>query len=95
MWKKIAIIVVLVVLAMLVSGCYHNYNIKYTEQNILSGQFIILETNIYNGQTHLCYDKNTNIMYYLISNGSGSGIAPYYTSEGRIGIWPDDYPQGE
>ena len=86
MQKRIAIIVIIVLLSVLVSGCSHN-NVL----NVYSGQFVGIESVIENGRTNLVYDKDTHVMYYLVSNGTGTGITPYYTNEGKVGIYPDDY----
>lgn len=73
--------------------------ISVHNRTMINGQFHVLEIegNTFSGWTYLCYDKDTNVMYYYTSSG---GLSPCYTFDGESGDidahiarYPRDYEE--
>lgn len=52
-------------------------------------QFVVVEErkNIEYGELSIMYDKDTKVMYYMITGGYQCGLTPIYNSDGSVMIY--------
>lgn len=87
MKKKIAAIALGLSICFCMTGCGSEGKDITPEDNVLGNKYFDL-VNIYeNGCTTVAYDKNTNVMYFLRSNGNSFGITPIYNSDGTLKLY--------
>lgn len=87
MKKKIAAIVLGLSICFCMTGCESEGEDITPEDNVLGNKYFDL-VNIYeSGYTNVAYDKNTNVMYFLRSNGNSFGITPIYNSDGTLKLY--------
>ncbi len=55
-------------------------------------KFVVVEekTNMDYGTLTIMYDKDTKVMYYLITSGYKCGITPIYNSDGSVMIYDEN-----
>lgn len=86
MKKKIAAIALGLSMCFGMTGCSSGGDI--TPENSKLGNKYFDLVNIYeDGCTNVAYDKNTNVMYFLRSNGNSFGITPIYNSDGSLKLY--------
>ena len=55
-------------------------------------QFVVVEEryNDYYGRLSIMYDKDTRVMYYMITGRYKCGLTPIYNSDGSVKIYEED-----
>lgn len=87
MKKKIAAIALGLSICFCMTGCGSEGGDIIPEDNVLGNKYFDL-VNIYKSRyTNVAYDKNTNVMYFLRSNGNSFGITPIYNSDGTLKLY--------
>lgn len=82
--KKIIFIIVLVLIAVMLSGCSSTVTEKRIEKESL---FIIVENA---GMYSVLYDKETKVMYAVSKYGSGSGVFTLLVNtDGSPKLWKE------
>lgn len=83
----------------LLCGCSHK---TYTDSNktILQNKFAIIreDKSMIEASIYLIYDKETNVVYLYVIEGSRSGLTPYYIivdGEPTIAIYGVNYEYKE
>ena len=74
--------------SLLLTGCSSNLINPETMVNSPSSKiadFEIIDNNFYG---MILVDKNTNVLYYLITSNAG-GITPIYNSDGTLKLYED------
>lgn len=86
MKKKIAAIALGLSICFCMTGCGSEGDI--TPENSKLGNKYFDLVNIYEaGCTTVAYDKNTNVMYYMVECGNAFGITPIYNSDGTLKLY--------
>lgn len=86
MKKKIAAIAIWLSICFCMTGCESEGDIT-PENNKLGNKYFDL-VNIYEARcTTVAYDKNTNVMYYMVETGNAFGITPIYNSDGTLKLY--------
>ena len=86
MKKKIAAIALGLSICFCMTGCGSEGDI--TPENSKLGNKYFDLVNIYEaGCTTVAYDKNTNVMYYMVETGNAFGITPIYNSDGTLKLY--------
>ena len=94
MKKLILILTTALMCGMMFTGCKTTVtedvdNAYY--QNAFN-QFVVVEerNNSMYGKLNIMYDKDTKVMYYMITSGYKCGIAPIYNSDGGVMIYAEN-----
>lgn len=55
-------------------------------------KFVVVEerSNAEDGLLDIMYDKDTKVMYYMITSSSRCGITPIYNSDGSVKLYEED-----
>lgn len=55
-------------------------------------QFVVIEEryNAKYGTLSIMYDKDTKVMYYMITSGSQCGLTPIYNTDGSVRIYEEN-----
>lgn len=91
--KKILFTVSLTVLFALptiLTAC-SNVTSSYNPGDDIYEQFIIVDS-VYDfnfGYLYTVYDKDTKVMYYVMSSGYKGGISPIYEADGTVKIYQE------
>ena len=95
MKKIISFLILIVIIGMLLCGCYHK---TYTDDNKTIYHYFVLIHEIIDpiiGDTRLAYDKNTKIVYLFVNRDM---LSPYYIivdGEPTIAIYGVNYEYKE
>ena len=87
----IIVIMLAVFMLIMVCFCFSKYNKK--QPSILYNTFIVVESNYDYSEDKDCYktyDKNTGVMYYIISSSdkdTNPTISPIYDAEGNLMVY--------
>ena len=70
-----------------ITGCTKGEDIKPTEFRLGNKYFDLVK--IYGGgyDGDIVYDKNTNVLYYIIYDADRLGITPIYNSDGSVKLY--------
>lgn len=70
-------------------GCTKGEDIKPTEFSLGNKYFDLVK--IYGGgyDGDIVYDKNTNVLYYIIYDADRLGITPIYNSDGSVKLYEE------
>ena len=86
MKKKIVAIALGLSMCFGMTGCSSGRDI--TPENSKLGNKYFDLVNIYEaGHTTVAYDKNTNVMYYMVKSGNAFGVTPIYNSDGTLKLY--------
>ena len=93
--KKIVLVTVLMMLCFFLCGCGRTVRESYTgrerEHSVTYDHFVVLKTYGEFTECSIVYDPDTLVMYYIVDGFYIGGIAPYYLSNGEIGIYGVNY----
>lgn len=92
MKKKIALILILCVMATMLCGCSSSYEKANTNpDNYFSkGYFTIIKSwdgGIDYPTEHIVYANDTGVMYYVFRSSHSGGITPLYNADGTLQIY--------
>lgn len=95
MKKKIALILILCIVATLLCGCSStSYNEAKTSDTYVfsSGYFTILKEWYADdmGYCKILYANDTHVMYFYFDGAYTSGITPLYNADGTLQIYEGD-----
>ena len=93
MKKKIALILILCIIAAILCGCskvsYEDASSKISI-DFSNGYFTPVKewgTDVDSYYQQLVYANGTGVMYYIIKTSKGIGITPLYNADGTLQIW--------
>lgn len=90
MKKPILALTTALVCGMMFVGCKTTID-SAIYQNFFD-KFVVVEerSNAEDGWLDIMYDKDTKVMYYMITSGSRCGITPIYNSDGSVKLYEED-----
>lgn len=92
MKKKVALILVLCVMAAMLCGCSSSYeeaNI-FNVKNFGAGYFTTIKEwkgGVDYPYERIIYANDTGVMYYIFLHGQSGGITPLYNADGTLQIY--------
>ena len=89
MKKKIALILVLYVMATILCGCSSSYEEANTNPNYCFGKGYFTVIKEWDGGINfplerIVYANDTGVMYYIFTDGYTSGITPLHNADGTL-----------
>ena len=90
MKKPILVLITALMCGMMFVGC--KTTIREDVDTVIFDKFVVVEerSNAEDGWFDIMYDKDTKVMYYMITSGSRCGITPIYNSDGSVMIYAED-----
>ena len=89
MKKKIALILVLCVMATMLCSCSSTSYEEAKTSPVNDGYFTVIKEwgDTLHSTKRIVYANDTGVMYYIFSNGHQGGITPLYNVDGTLQIW--------
>ena len=90
--KKLSLILILILLVAMLSGCSSSYEEPYTTSdcNFGNGYFTVIrwwDGGIDFPTEYILYAHDTGVMYYAFRTSHAGGVTPLYNADGTLQIW--------
>lgn len=95
MKKPILVLTTALVCGMMLVGCKTTTVKEDVDNSVyqnLFDKFVVVEerSNAQYGYLTIMYDKDTKVMYYMMTTGSRCGLTPIYNSDGSVMTYEED-----
>jgi hypothetical protein len=94
MKKLILVLTTALMCGVLLTGCntITTENVEDAYYQNAFNKFVVVEEkfNADYGTLSVMYDKDTKVMYYMITNGYKCGMTPIYNSDGSVMIYDEN-----